>query len=237
MGDIVPGRGAGPAFACVIPARDEAPTVVGVVRAALGCRYVTEVVVVDDGSSDGTGDAALAAGAKVVRRSQPDGGKAGAMAAGVGATTAAGLLFCDADLIGITSARLDALCRPVVDGRATLSVGWFDYGRWNPLVVRLAPTTGQRALPRWVWDSIPTPKRRGWQIEVMINEVVVEGRRPCSAQTMAGVTHRTKRDKFGRGEGRRRTWQMFRECMSVLAVVRLRTYWFYVRSLTVERPT
>jgi hypothetical protein len=125
----------------------------------------------------------------------------------------------------------------VAEGRAALSVGWFDYGRWNPVVVRLAPTTGQRALPRWVWDSVPTAKRRGWQIEVMINEVVVEGRRPCSAQTMAGVTHRTKRDKFGRREGRRRTWRMFRECMGVLAVVRLRTYWFYVRSLTVERPT
>ncbi len=208
-----------------------------VVRAALGCRHVCEVVVVDDASTDGTAEAALAAGAKVVRRLQPAAGKAGAMAVGVDATTATNLLFCDADLIGVTSHHLDALCRPVEEGRATLSVGWFDYGRWNPLVVRLAPTTGQRALPRWVWDSVPSARRQGWQIEVMINEVVVEGRRPCSAQTMSGVTHRTKRDKFGRHEGRRQTWQMFRECMGVFAVVRLRTYWFYVRSLTVERPS
>lgn len=49
----------------VIPARDEAPTVGAVVsgvRTALGCR----VLVVDDGSGDGTAEAARAAGAVVL---------------------------------------------------------------------------------------------------------------------------------------------------------------------------
>ena len=38
----------------VIPARNEASTVADVVCAALACRYTREVVVVDDGSTDGT---------------------------------------------------------------------------------------------------------------------------------------------------------------------------------------
>ncbi|MBW3615357.1 MAG: glycosyltransferase, partial [Actinobacteria bacterium] len=48
---------------CVIPARNEAATVASVVELARACRYVREVIVVDDGSADGTGDLAAAAGA------------------------------------------------------------------------------------------------------------------------------------------------------------------------------
>jgi glycosyltransferase involved in cell wall biosynthesis len=52
----------------VMPARNEAGTVAANVAAARGCRHVRDVVVVDDGSADGTGDAAAAAGARVVLR-------------------------------------------------------------------------------------------------------------------------------------------------------------------------
>jgi glucosyl-3-phosphoglycerate synthase len=63
----------------VIPARNEAATVADVVAAVRGCRSIREVVVVDDGSTDGTAEVALAAGAKVVRREGGTGSKANAM--------------------------------------------------------------------------------------------------------------------------------------------------------------
>lgn len=52
---------------------------------------------------------------------------------------------------------------------------------------------------------------------------------------MHGVTHRTKREKFGPVEGWRRTWRMFWQLVGLVRVVRLRTYWFYLRGLTIER--
>ncbi len=55
-----------PAYDVVIPARNEESTVGDVVRAARGARGVGQVVVVDDGSTDGTAAAAWAAGASVV---------------------------------------------------------------------------------------------------------------------------------------------------------------------------
>jgi glycosyltransferase involved in cell wall biosynthesis len=222
----------------VIPARNEAPTVAAVVEACLGCAFSTEVIVVDDGSTDGTGLIAAAAGAKVVQREPgaAGGSKAHALQAGVEASGADAFLFVDGDCVGLTPRHLDAICKPVLEGRAALSVGWFDYGLWNPLVLRLAPTTGERLVPRWVWEAIPQEKRAGYSIEIMINEVIAEGRLPTTARILHGVTHRTKRDKYGRRSGYRETWRMFWHLVGLPAsgVVRWRTYWFYLRQLTVE---
>lgn len=61
----------------VIPALNEATRIDAVVRAALP--YVDKVIVVDDGSSDGTGDVARAAGAFVVRHPENCGAGAATM--------------------------------------------------------------------------------------------------------------------------------------------------------------
>ena len=228
-----------PVIDAVIPARNEVSTVADVVAAARGCAFVRGVIVVDDGSTDGTAAAAEAAGARVVHRGGGgrQGSKAHALEAGVEESDAEALLFCDADCIGLMPAHLDDICRPFVEGRAVMSIGWFDYGLWNPLVLRFAPTTGERVLPRWVWDAVPPHKREGYSIEIMINEVIAEGHHPTTARTMAGVTHRTKRDKLGRGTGYRETWRMFWHLIGLPArgSVRWRTYWFYLQGLTVEK--
>jgi glycosyltransferase involved in cell wall biosynthesis len=220
----------------VIPARNEATTVADVVAAARGCRFAREVIVVDDGSSDRTAEIALAAGAKVVRREVGTGSKAHAMELGVAASDAEAILFCDADVVGLTPAHLDAICRPYLEGRAAMSVGWFDYGMLNPLVRRLPPTSGERVVPRWVWDSVHPGKRTGYSIEIMMNEVIAEGRLPTTVRIMPGVTHRTKRHKLGLRKGYRETWRMFWHLIGLptRGVVRWRTAWFYLRELTVE---
>jgi glycosyltransferase involved in cell wall biosynthesis len=218
----------------VVPARNEAPTVADVVEACLGCAYVREVIVVDDGSTDDTAERAAAAGAKVIRR-ESDGSKAHAMETGVEATDADSILFVDADCVGLTSEHLDAICRPFVERRAVMSLGTFDYGLWNWFVLRFPPTTGERIIPRWVFDAVHPDKREGYTIELMLNAVIGEGRLPTTARVMRGVTHRTKRDKFGPVEGWQRTWRMFWDLVGVLRQIRVRAYWFYLRDLTIER--
>lgn len=85
----------------IIPARNEAATIGALVRAVLAQAtppWKVEVVLVDDGSTDGTADTAAAEGARVVRQSGANGGNP-AVARNRGALASAGdpLIFLDAD--------------------------------------------------------------------------------------------------------------------------------------------
>ncbi|GAB2952426.1 glycosyltransferase [Nonomuraea fastidiosa] len=100
----------------VVPARDEAARIGPCLRAALAAPAVTEVIVVDDGSRDGTANVAAALGAKVISGAPlPDGwvGKQWALRQGVGAATGEVVVTLDADarpepgLFGALAAALE----------------------------------------------------------------------------------------------------------------------------------
>lgn len=112
----------------VLPARDEAPRIGDVVRRvpAIAAGRPVRCVVVDDGSMDGTGDVARAAGADDVVRIDPGRGLGAAIRTGLrhavevhGASVVA---FCDADG-EYAPDGLGSLVRPIVDGTAYYVVG------------------------------------------------------------------------------------------------------------------
>ncbi len=91
------GARGGRSVSCVVAAFNEAGTVAEVVRGLFAhVPGVVEVVVVDDGSADATGEAAKGAGARVVRLPRHQ-GKGAAVRAGLRAATADIVLLIDAD--------------------------------------------------------------------------------------------------------------------------------------------
>jgi glycosyltransferase involved in cell wall biosynthesis len=106
--------------AVVIPALNEAGCIGALVRAALA-QPVAEVVVVDNGSADGTAAAARAAGARVV--AEPRRGYGYACRAGAEAAEQAGVLvFLDGDYSFLPE-EIPRLLAPLQAGAADLVLG------------------------------------------------------------------------------------------------------------------
>jgi len=164
--------------AVVIPARNESDRIAATVAAAAALPGVDIVVVVDDGSADGTAAAAERAGASVMRHAR-NRGKAAAMETGAEAVrlleTAEGrdrprhLLFLDADLAE-SAAGAAPLAGPVRSGEADMTIAVFsDRARsgGHGLVVALSgsgilratgwrpaqPLNGQRCLSRAAFEA------------------------------------------------------------------------------------
>lgn len=105
----------------LIPAYNEADVIAGTIEAVLAIPGVDEVIVGDDGSSDGTADVARAAGAHKVIRLDSNSGKGGALNAIRQHASGDVLLLIDADL-GPSAAEGEKLLAPVLSGDADMAI-------------------------------------------------------------------------------------------------------------------
>jgi glycosyltransferase involved in cell wall biosynthesis len=152
-------------LAAIVAARDEADRIRQTVVALHETFPGAAVWVADDASTDGTSEAAMAAGAQVVSRGRPHGKGGNVTAAAEAALSAepppALVVLCDGDL-GASAAHLAPLVEAVERGECDLAVAAFSrrvgggfglalgFARWA--IKRLcggkttAPISGQRAL-------------------------------------------------------------------------------------------
>lgn len=178
-----------PRVCVLIPAYNEAERI-GLTIAALRARpEIGEIVVMDDGSSDGTAEAARSAGAGRVLTGR-NGGKGAALTAAYQAAQGWGDIFLllDADL-GASAGEAVKLLPPILAGDADMTVGMLPpdpafaaTGRsgGRGFVVRLArqgierrtrqvfqqPLSGQRAVRRSVLDALGGRFAPGFGVEV-----------------------------------------------------------------------
>ena len=168
-------------LAVVISARNESERIGATVKAAATIPGVDLVVVVDDGSNDGTGAEAASAGAIVARHAR-NRGKAAAMETGAEAVRVIEsrqasdgdqpprhLLFLDADLAE-TAADATPLTEPVLTGEADMTIAVFEANQkrgGHGIVLGLAgagieratgwrptqPLNGQRCLTRAAFEA------------------------------------------------------------------------------------
>ena len=170
----------------LIPAYNEADRIaatLAAVRSFAEERHISEIIVVDDGSTDDTAARAQEAGADVVFR-QTNSGKGAALNRALSLAQGDILLLLDADL-GATATEAVQLLSPVVSGAADMTIATFPRntgkGGGVGLVVRLArwgiarltgqkmqaPLSGQRAVRRQVLED-SGGFADGWGAEVAL---------------------------------------------------------------------
>jgi glucosyl-3-phosphoglycerate synthase len=166
-----------------IPARNEAATVGPIVHSIVsaltassgGTPLVDEVVVVDDGSTDKTGELAVQAGARVIVAESRGGGKGQAMRSALNSADGDLIAFVDADVTNFGPHFVTGLLGPLLlDDAVSLVKGYYQRplhgaldggGRVTELMARPVidllfpqlssieqPLAGETAAPRWVLE-------------------------------------------------------------------------------------
>jgi glycosyltransferase involved in cell wall biosynthesis len=112
-----------PLVSVLVPAYNEAPTIVGVLdRVAEKVPFRTEVIVVDDGSTDETAVLAEGVAGTIVLRQGANRGKGAAVRAGIARCTGDIVLIQDADL-EYDPADIPRLLEPITRGAADVVYG------------------------------------------------------------------------------------------------------------------
>lgn len=183
----------------IICAYNEESTVEDVVRACVNYNHESEVIVVDDGSTDKTPDILKKLsdelGIRNIRMTQNK-GKSYAMAYGVEEASRDIILFWDADVTGIKEEHFKKILQPMFDEEADMVLGqpsetFIDY-RINPF----KGLTGERAiLKKDIIPIIEDIREIAFGIETYINLYFKAHGKRIKYIIMDGLTHPTKYTK------------------------------------------
>ena len=180
----------------VVCAHNEGPRVGVVVKTLIQSKVFSRVLVVDDGSSDDTAQAAREAGAEVLTL-KPNRGKGGAMLAGWKETGSGDVAFIDADLKNLTPEHIHRIYQGYLAGY-DMSCGTQDY---MPIMTAAYPMfpliTGQRFVRKRVLDNIPGNCWNGYNIEVAMNFTCDRIRGKTYLCILPGLLNTLKESKSG----------------------------------------
>lgn len=205
---------------CVIAAYNEQQRINGVLEAVCACNEISEIIVVDDGSTDHTSD--------VVRRwervrliSHPENkGKSAAVAMGIEEAKGDIILLLDADLIGLTSRNIKELVEPVLSGNTDVTLSL----RGNSLTIyrllNLDFITGDRVIAKKVFDGQfdAIKKLPSYGLEVFMNRLIIQDNQRIQIIPFDDVVSPRKYAKIGFWTGRYADMLMIKQILRVITV-------------------
>jgi len=202
-----------------LPARSEAATIGAIVAEAVRLELVSEVVVLDDGSTDDTAAVARAAGARVVSEASvlpetgPGSGKGNAMWKSLYACNGDIICWVDADLRNFRGEYIERLCAPLLAQPDTMFVKAFytrsfegaptGGGRVTELVARpllnllwpqlsglVQPLAGEYAARRSLLEQLPFPCGYGVELALLVDTLDLVGLEALAQVDLGVRVHR-----------------------------------------------
>ncbi|HEX32602.1 MAG TPA: glycosyltransferase [Candidatus Acetothermia bacterium] len=195
----------------IVPAYNEASRIGAVLKPLVSSSSVDEVIVVDDGSDDGTAEVAQDFPVQVVKLPE-NCGKAKALDEGVVRARNDVLLFLDADLVGLTKEHVDKFVHSYEESGVDMAVGVFANGRKNTdFAQKFNPyASGQRMLTKKLWERAKANVHEmNYGIEFALSKLAVKEGWSKEKVKLEGVTHVLKEEKRGFSNGMRERLKMY----------------------------
>ena len=201
----------------IVPAYNEAERIQAVISPLQQSRRVDEIIVVDDGSSDGTAKMARCSSVQLIELPR-NLGKAAALEHGVRRARNDVFLFLDADLVGLQPDHVDRLIGLYAEGELDMVVGVFKNGRLNTdLAHSIAPyLSGQRVLSRALWNRLRKLGKLEFGVEMALTKLSVKENWREERVFLDGVTHVMKEEKRGFSQGFRERLLMYGDILRSL---------------------
>lgn len=203
----------------LIPSYNEAKRISRVLRVLQSLHGLDEIVVVDDGSTDGT--------SKLVRKHFPqvklitltqNQGKAGAVLAGALHTDCDFLLLMDADLQDLVESEVEAGLQAIRTNPETDMIIFVRMAEalWAQIVRGNDLFSGERIIRRRdLLDALRTGKVQGYQLEVSLNEYMIE-RKKLVRRMRLHTKSMLAAEKMGVQAGMRKETAMIKSIVSYL---------------------
>lgn len=204
-------------IACVIPAYNEEKTIGTIITCVKDIELINEIIVISDGSVDGTYNIAKSLGVRTIEL-RNNKGKGAALATGIENSDGDIFIFLDADLIGLNKKHIEQLLFPVLNNETDMTIGLFKNGRIvTDIAQKVTPyLSGQRALKRSIIQGIDKLEMTRYGVEVAITKFAKMKHYRVKIVILEELTHIMKEEKLGFGKG-------FQE--------RMKMYWQIVRHM------
>ena len=165
---------------CIIPAYNEQLGIEGVLKAAVGHPLLTEILVVDDGSTDNTPLILDEWKGRVrVLTHSRNKGKKDAVQTGLLHASQPYILFLDADLVNLSTKDIDRLIKPVIENRTHLTLSLRKNSTMYCPYYKLLGIdffTGERCGKKELFSEGYTMGPNGYSIELFFNEYILENK-------------------------------------------------------------
>lgn len=172
-----------PKVSVVIPAFNEEKTIEHVINTVKKVSTITQIIVVDDGSTDNTANIVSKIDDVILLSHTSNKGKGSAMKTGLKKVTGQIVLFLDADLSQINPSQVEAIIQPILDDEADITKTKFkrEAGRVTELTAKPLlnfffpelsfeqPLSGQFAAIKSFLDKIDLEKDYGVDIGIVLD--------------------------------------------------------------------